>query len=71
MDLKYQAFTLPIWMAHNNTPYYYSAGITNAITFSVEYLYQQERRHPAGRSDCLDGRPARPPERAIGLDRHQ
>jgi hypothetical protein len=40
VSLKYQAFTFTNLDGSNNAPYYYSAGIANTITFSVDYLYQ-------------------------------
>jgi hypothetical protein len=40
VSLKYQAFTFTNLDGSNNAPYYYSAGIASAITFSVEYSYQ-------------------------------
>jgi hypothetical protein len=47
VSLKYQAFTFTNLDGSNNAPYYYNAGISNAITFSVEYLYQSAAILPA------------------------
>lgn len=40
VGLKYQAFTFTNLTDSTNAPYYYSAGISNTITFSVQYLYR-------------------------------
>jgi hypothetical protein len=39
VSLKYQSFTFTNLNTVNNAAYYYSAGITNSMTFSVQYLY--------------------------------
>jgi Secretion system C-terminal sorting domain len=39
VDLQYQAFTFTNLNASNNAAYYYSAGITNNMTFTVEYVF--------------------------------
>jgi hypothetical protein len=41
VSLRYQAFTFTNLNSNNNAPYYYSAGIANSISFSVEYLYNK------------------------------
>lgn len=41
IDLQYQAFTFTNLNSTGNTPYYYSAGIANTITFSVQYVYSK------------------------------
>lgn len=40
VNLNYQAFTFSNLNSANNATYYYSAGITNTMTFSVQYVYQ-------------------------------
>lgn len=39
VNLNYQSFTFTNLSAVNNAAYYYSAGISNNLTFSVQYLY--------------------------------
>jgi hypothetical protein len=39
VSLDYQSFTFTNLSTVNNAAYYYSAGITNSMTFSVQYLY--------------------------------
>jgi hypothetical protein len=39
VSLNYQSFTFTNLSAVNNAAYYYSAGINNSMTFSVQYLY--------------------------------
>lgn len=39
VNLQYQAFTFTNLNATNNASYYYSAGISNNMTFTVEYVY--------------------------------
>jgi Secretion system C-terminal sorting domain len=39
VSLNYQSFTFTNLSTVNNAAYYYSAGITNSMTFSVQYLY--------------------------------
>jgi Secretion system C-terminal sorting domain len=41
VSLQYQAFTFTNLNAVNHAAYFYSAGIANTITFSVEYLYNK------------------------------
>ncbi|HET6253468.1 MAG TPA: T9SS type A sorting domain-containing protein [Puia sp.] len=41
VNLQYQAFTFTNLNAANHASYYYSAGITNTMTFSVQYLYNK------------------------------
>ena len=41
VNLQYQAFTFTNLNAVNNASYYYSAGISNTMTFSVEYQYNK------------------------------
>ncbi|HTR28270.1 MAG TPA: T9SS type A sorting domain-containing protein [Puia sp.] len=41
VNLQYQAFTFTNLNAANHASYYYSAGITNSMTFSVQYLYNK------------------------------
>jgi hypothetical protein len=41
VSLQYQAFTFTNLNAANHASYYYSAGITNSMTFSVQYLYNK------------------------------
>lgn len=43
VGLRYQAFTFTNLNSADNAAYYYSAGISNSMTFSVQYQYQ-----PAG-----------------------
>jgi hypothetical protein len=39
VNLRYQAFTFTNLSTINNASYYYSAGISNTLTFSLQYLY--------------------------------
>ena len=39
VNLDYQSFTFTNLSAVNNASYYYSAGISNTMSFSVQYLY--------------------------------
>ncbi len=39
VSLDYQSFTFTNLNTVNNAAYYYSAGISNSMTFSVQYLY--------------------------------
>ncbi len=39
VSLDYQSFTFTNLSAVNNAAYYYSAGISNSLSFSVQYLY--------------------------------
>jgi hypothetical protein len=39
VNLRYQAFTFTNLSTVNNAAYYYSAGISNTLTFSLQYLY--------------------------------
>jgi hypothetical protein len=39
VNLRYQAFTFTNLSTINNAAYYYSAGISNTLTFSLQYLY--------------------------------
>ncbi|HUB61207.1 MAG TPA: T9SS type A sorting domain-containing protein [Puia sp.] len=41
VSLRYQAFTFTNLNSANNAAYYYSAGITNTMTFSVQYQYNK------------------------------
>jgi hypothetical protein len=41
VSLQYQAFTFTNLNAANHASYYYSAGIANTMTFSVEYQYNK------------------------------
>jgi hypothetical protein len=41
VSLRYQAFTFTNLDAANHASYFYSAGITNNMTFSVEYQYKK------------------------------
>jgi hypothetical protein len=41
VSLNYQAFTFTNLNAANHASYFYSAGINNTMTFSVEYLYNK------------------------------
>jgi hypothetical protein len=41
VSLQYQAFTFTSLNAANHAPYYYSAGIANTMTFSVEYQFNK------------------------------
>jgi hypothetical protein len=41
VNLQYQAFTFTNLNAVNNASYYYSAGISNTMTFSVEYQFNK------------------------------
>jgi hypothetical protein len=39
IHLRYQAFTFTTLSTVNNAAYFYSAGISNTLTFSLQYLY--------------------------------
>lgn len=39
INLRYQAFTFTTLSTVNNASYFYSAGISNTLTFSLQYLY--------------------------------
>ena len=43
VNLQYQAFTFTNLTAANHASYYYSAGIANSMTFSVQYVFNKNQ----------------------------
>ncbi|HXD78430.1 MAG TPA: T9SS type A sorting domain-containing protein [Puia sp.] len=66
VSLQYQAFTFTNLNSANHADYYYSAGITNTMTFTVQYVYS---RGPALLAAGLSGWMAMPTgQRSVQLN---